>query len=164
MFTLRCTARLLKRLKVGPEAGSAPPSTLLGDWYAHLLFLRQRHLVLCVSERTLLPALVPARDLKMLLPRIERSVCDVLLAIGVSEEAVQEEKSAMAAAVIGQTASRQVLGSMNDFVKLVEPHLQDRGSLLDLALQLADTPCGPLQMDSPRQATLKLFSMKKDEF
>jgi hypothetical protein len=53
---------------------------------------------------------------------------------------------------------------MNDFVKLVEPHLQDPGSLLDLALHLADTPCGPLQMESPRQATLKLFSMKKDEF
>src|SRR5262245_44780361 len=100
----------------------------------------------------------------MLLPRIERSACDVLLAIGVSDEAVQAEESAMAASVMGRAASRQVLGARNDLVKLVEPHLQDPGSLVDLALHLADTPCGPLQMESPRQATLKLFSMKKDEF
>jgi hypothetical protein len=28
---------------------------------------------------------------------------------------------------------------------------------------LADTPCGPLQMESSRRATLKLFSTKEDE-
>jgi len=40
MFTLRCTARLRKRLGMTEETTSTPPSTKLGDWYAHLVFTR----------------------------------------------------------------------------------------------------------------------------
>src|SRR2546428_750559 len=38
MFTLRCTARL--RIGTTEETPSPPPSTALGNWYAHLLFTR----------------------------------------------------------------------------------------------------------------------------
>jgi hypothetical protein len=157
MFTVRCTARLLKRLKAQPEVIANPPSTRLGDWYAHLLFLRPAQLVLAVSERTLLPVLVPALDVERLPGRIREAVSDVLREIGVAHAAIQEEEVAMGTVSLGRTASRRVLGSMNDFVRLLEPHFGHPASLLDLSLRLADTPCGPLQMDSPRRATLRLF-------
>lgn len=160
MFTLRCTSKLLKRLHVEPALPPTPPSTRLGDWYANLLFTRPAHLVLCVSERTLLPALIPARELRSVVPRLRDTVGDVLRALAVPEAAIREEQEAMAPAVIGKTASRQVLGSMNDFVTMLEAYRGPTNSppaLLNLALRLAGTPCGPLRMNCPRDETIRLF-------
>lgn len=53
MVTLRCTQKLLRRLKDLPQAPAAPPTTRLGDWYVNILFIRPCHLLLCVSEHTL---------------------------------------------------------------------------------------------------------------
>ena len=160
MFTVRCTARLLTRLKVSPAVAPLMPSTRLGDWYANLLFTRPVHLVLCVSERTLLPVLVPARELETLPFRLRRLVCDVLQAIGVPDHAIRLEERAMAEVAVGRTASRRVLGSMNDFAWMADGYLEGGSSLLDVSLRLAETPCGPLEMNSPRRATSALFSMK----
>ena len=60
-------------------------------------------------------------------------------------------------AVIGKTVSRQVLGSMNDFVRMLDSY-RGVGTLLEVSLRLAETPCGPLQMNSPRNATLRAFA------
>jgi hypothetical protein len=84
MFTLRCTAGLRERLVETEKIASAPPSTRLGDWYAHLLFTRPQ-LVLCVSDRTLLPVLVPARESRLLVPRLREAVAQMLGALGVAE-------------------------------------------------------------------------------
>ena len=160
MFTLRCTAKLLKRLHVEPALPATPPSTRLGDWYANLLFTRPAHLVLCASERTLLPVLIPARDIGSLLPRLREAVSDVLRALAVPEEAIRDEQREMQSAIVGKTASRQVLGSMNDFVTMLEAYrgpITSTPLLLDLALRLAETPCGPLRMNRPRDETVRLF-------
>src|SRR5438034_9676807 len=101
MFTLRCTAKLRKRLGTTEETPSPPPSTTLGDWYAHLLFTRPQ-LVLCVSERTLLPVLVPARDGSLLVARLRDAAGQMLAALGVAAAAVASEQEAMMAAGIGQ--------------------------------------------------------------
>ena len=157
MFTLRCTARLRKRLGTTEDTASAPPSTKLGDWYAHLLFTRPQ-LVLCVSERTLLPVVIAARDGRLLVPRLHEGVGQTLRALGVAEAAVVAEEDAMMNAVIGKTVSRQVLGSMNDFVCLLDSY-RGTGTLLDVSLRLAETPCGPLRMNSPRDETIRVFAL-----
>jgi len=157
MFTLRCTAKLRKRLATSEDTASSPPSTRLGDWYAHLLFTRPQ-LVLCVSERTLLPALIPARDGSLLVPRLREAAGQMLRALGVAEPAVAAEEDAMLEAVIGKTISRQVLGSMNDFVRMLDSY-RGAGSLLEVSLRLAETPCGPLRMNSPRDETNRAFTV-----
>src|SRR5438552_6841926 len=129
MFTLRCTARLRKRLGMTQDAPPTPPSTKLGDWYAHLLFTRPQ-LVLCVSERTLLPVLVPARDGSLLVARLRDAAGQMLAALSVAEAAVVAEQDAMMDAVIGKTVSRQMLGSMNDFVYMLDSY-RGAGSLLN---------------------------------
>ncbi len=60
MLTIRCTRKLLERLDV--EASSVPlhPTNHLGDWYANLLFTGRARLIICISERTLLPVFVEA--------------------------------------------------------------------------------------------------------
>ncbi len=156
MFTLRCTARLRKRLGTTEDATSGAPSTRLGDWYAHLLFTRPQ-LVLCVSDRTLLPILVPAREGHLLVARLRGAVAHMLRALGVADAAVAAERDAMMDAVIGKTASRQVLGSLNDFVWMLDSYRR-AGTLLEVSLRLADTPCGPLRMNSPREETIRVFA------
>ncbi len=154
MFTLRCTAKLLKRLGGPNEVSPVAPSTKLGDWYAHLLFTRPQ-LVLCVSERTLLPVLVPARDASALLPRLREGVARMLRGVGVPDPGVADEVNAMAQAVVGKTASRQVLGSINDFVRMLDVYLSRHETLLEVSLHLAETPCGPLRMKAPRDETIR---------
>ncbi len=44
------------------RADSVRPTTCLGDWYANLLFTERLRLVICISERSLLPVFVAAKD------------------------------------------------------------------------------------------------------
>jgi hypothetical protein len=159
VFTLRCTAKLLRRLRVTADTPSGPPSTVLGDWYANLIFTRPQ-LVLAVSDRTLLPVLVPVRDSGRLVMRIREAVGHMLRAVGVPDEAITAEQNAMLDVVIGKTASRRVLGSMNDFIFMLDAY-RGHGTLLEVALHLAETPCGPLKMNSPRIETLRVFDVRR---
>jgi hypothetical protein len=70
---------------------------------------------------------------------------------------VMAETNAMADAVIGKTASRSILGSINDFTDMLDAYLDGR-PLLPVSLHLAECPCGPLRMDSPREATVRLLA------
>ena len=84
----------------------------------------------------------------------------MLEAIGVAEHSVRNAEREMADVVIGRTASKRVLGSMNDFACMVDGYLEVTTSLLDVSLRLAETPCCPLEMDTPRRTTVALFSAK----
>ena len=53
MFALRCTKKLLDRMRVDPESSPAAPTTILGDWYGNLIRVGKQQLILCVSEKTL---------------------------------------------------------------------------------------------------------------
>jgi hypothetical protein len=114
MFALRCTQKLLDRIKVSPDPEPVPPDTVLGDWYANLVRAGRTQLVLAVSERTLLPVVVPAREGRTVASRVAGAIEPLLLSIGVPDEAANAECDAMQHAVIAKTASRRVLGSLND--------------------------------------------------
>ncbi len=62
VYTLRCTGKLLARLGTVTEVAREPPTTVLGDWYGTLIHAPGMQLVLLMSERTLLPLVVPARE------------------------------------------------------------------------------------------------------
>lgn len=159
MFTLRCTQKLLRRTPWESSGSDAPPTTVLGDWYANLIICRPQHLVLAVSERTLLPVLVPAKDAKGLPGRVTSAVEDTLATLGVDEAAIRRELQEMQAWRFGKTANRRVLGSMNDLIFQLGYQLaaHPERSLLDHGLALAETPCGPLEYGSPRMATEARF-------
>src|SRR5271170_7699616 len=63
VLTIRGTRKLLKRL--GAEAIIDPPlpTNRLGNWYAKLVFVRRMPLIICISERSLLPVIVEAREM-----------------------------------------------------------------------------------------------------
>jgi hypothetical protein len=114
MFTMRCTQKLLRRGLTESSAAEHVTTTLLGDWYANILFSKPQQLVLCVSEKTLLPVLVPAKDANSLPARVAEAACEMLIVLGVPPAAVQAERMQMQSSCIGRTASKRVLGSLND--------------------------------------------------
>jgi hypothetical protein len=143
-----------------PAAGSPPPSTtVLGDFYATLIVRRPAHLILCVSARTLLPVVVPAAPLSGFAPRFRSAVMNMLRSLGIAEPAVVTEGHEMNELCVARTESRQILGSMNDFQRMLPHHLDQGESLLDASLKLAEAPCGPIGMASPARATRELLRL-----
>jgi hypothetical protein len=151
MLIVRCTARLFGRLKVKPQQEPRPSTTKLGDWYATILSMRPAHLVLLVNDSTRLAAVLPARELSSLAKRIPEAIAEVLRELGAPADVIAEERRAMAEIAFAKTASRSVLGTMNDFVF----HMELRAAahedidLLELAMFLNRTPVSPLSYKRP---------------
>jgi hypothetical protein len=159
MTTLRCTAKLRKRLRTPIVEDPPPPANLLGDWFANIIFTPRSNYVLLVSERSLLPVITTARDLRKLELRFTTELGDVLLAIGVRRELIARELSLMEPILYGRTNDRRVLGSMNDLIFNFKD-MMARGrseTLLGWSLELARTPCGPIGMSRPRNVARRLL-------
>lgn len=73
MFHLHCTKKLLDRIK--PEIAEPGQSdTALGNWYAMVMFWKPQ-VALRVSERTLLPVLMPLAPVATLLEDSRHNWC-----------------------------------------------------------------------------------------
>lgn len=148
MFTVRATKKLLDRCG-GPSASEARTTTLLGDWYATALFWRPQ-VALFVNERTRLPVLVPLAPAASVVSRFVDDAARVLAGLGLDPRFVDAEATEMSEHCLAKTASRSVIGTMNDFAFLAKVH-RDEGEaddLIGLSLRLAQTPCGPLEVST----------------
>jgi hypothetical protein len=157
MFTIRSTRRLLDRLRVSPERSTDPPSTRLGDWYANLLALEAcGEYLLCVSEKTFLPVVLPITALSNIALGLSKALVPVLAELGIERDLIDQERFAMAQSTFGTTASRHIVGFMNEFAFMASTRLaEEPTSLTELSLWLAGTPC---RICFPDQATQELFS------
>ena len=143
MVIVRATAKLLDRLGPPTSPVEQASTTLLGDWYATAWFWRPQ-VALLVSEVTLLPVLVPLAPAATLLQRLGSQMAAVLDALGTPAEFIEAELREMNEVRLGKTASRSVVGIMNEFTYLADAWRQGEPDLLALAVRLAATPCGPL--------------------
>ena len=161
MVTIRCTQKLMRRLRVAGQSASSPPTTALGDWYANILFARPHQLVLCVSERALLPVVVIAKDFDSLPLRLAATVREVLTRLRGPQELIEREEREMRQFAYGPTQSKRVLGTMNDFMYQLSWLLHDRPgiSLVDAALHLAEIPCRPIGYKRPDDFTRELLGL-----
>ena len=150
MFTVRGTKKFLDR--VGrPVAGPLPsPSTVLGDWYANVLFWRPQ-VALFVNATTFVPVLMPFAPATGVVARFPAAMAEVLGSLGIDPRFVESESTEMRSAVLAKTASRQVLGVMNEFTFMAEHSIgngrADPADLLGLSVWLADTIVGPISRD-----------------
>ena len=150
MFTVRGTKKFLDR--VGrPVVGPLPsPSTVLGEWYANVLFWRPQ-VALFVNATTFVPVLTPFAPAGGVVARFPAAMAEVLGALGIDPRFVESESTQMRSAVLTKTASRQVLGVMNEFAFMAEHSIgngrTDPADLLGLSVWLANTIVGPLSKD-----------------
>lgn len=165
MVTLRCTQKLLKRMRLTADelrdTASVEPTTALGDWYAHLLMIERQHLVMLVSAGSRLCVLTTARDIDGLAKRFQDALTEVLQALTVSEEAIQRERDAMAEVCYGLTTGtvdgRSVLGSINDFTKPLQHVGLEGRSLTEWNLYFTRWMCGPLGYKHPGDVARRLL-------
>ena len=156
MVTLRCTVKALKRFKLTAEEEPPESDGMLGDWYVDLLNFRRLRLVVCVSAKSLLPVLIPARRGEFP-ERVEDHIAEMLREIGVTEDAAAREASAAGEVRFARTQSRSLLGVMNEY-KFLGQHYLEYVPPLGAALQLAETPMSPIGMESPDRLTRQMLT------
>lgn len=161
MITIHCTRKLLNRLRVEGADPVSAPTAVLGDWYANLLFSRPTQLILCMSERSLLPVVVPARGAGALGERLRGSLEVLLRAFGASASTIDGELREMESVAYGPARSRRALGSLNDFMFHLDVLVRDRPHLSfeEMSIRLAGTPCKPIGYQFPWEAALRLLGV-----
>jgi hypothetical protein len=145
VLIVRATQKLRQRIGPATLRDGEQSTTLLGEWYATALPWRPR-VALLVNEATLLPVLMPLAPATTMLDRVGGHVAAVLAAHGTPDVIIQTEVQRMSDRRVAATANRSVVGVMNEFTLLAGHDRAHRptASLLDLAVRLAATPCGPL--------------------
>lgn len=145
VFIVHATRKLLTRVgKPSPDPGERS-TTVLGDWYATVLFWRPQ-VALFVNEPTLLPVLMPLAPAATVTRRFPRDLSLLLAVHQVSRRFIDAELTQMTDCRIARTSNRSVVGIMTEFSRLAETYRtsDSEPNLIEIAVRLAGTPCGPL--------------------
>ena len=140
---------------------SAPTTTILGDWYAAPLSIGHQRFILLISERSRLPVIMAARDVKHLAANFPAALAHVLIGLGIAPAVVEREVAATREAVIAKTDNRSLLGTLNDFSFMLQWQLSGRPpvDLVQAALELSHTPVRPLgRLGFPDRVTRELLA------
>lgn len=160
MLVLRCTQKLLARLKQADNLADIESTTRLGDWYGNILQLGRRQHLLFISERSRLPLVIPIREGKRLASVIPDAVCEVLSNVGVAAADIADERSRMSEIAFGRTRNRSLLGTLNDFAFMaqsVDARRTEPESPEELVRFLSQTPILPLDGANPIALTRAVF-------
>jgi hypothetical protein len=146
MTTLRCTAKLLKRLRL-PAKLPEPPSAgnPLGEWYADIDFIDREPFVLLLNGSTGVGLVLPGRAeyLRALHVHAGQQFFKMLTHYGIDPNAHPRAGAELLAwdqpPVFANTRDRSLLGSMNQF-KLATWHYlgRDAGALQEAAARQWD--------------------------
>jgi hypothetical protein len=141
VLVIRGTKTVLDRVGGVSATDADRWTTSLGDWYVNVLFWRPR-VALFVSEATLLPVLVPFAPAATLLDRFPSGLLAHLRAHEIGPSFTEPELAEMDPRRLAKTASRIVLGVMNEFKYLADIYAKVDGEpdLLAVSLRLAETP------------------------
>jgi hypothetical protein len=123
---LRCTAKARALLSVRAIADPAPTED---DWYLNLLWFDRRKCLLLVHAGTLFPIFVADVRKSDLVP-IDAWVAHVVHRELAHEGLVEDSLGTLTGPVeVAKTASRQILGFMNEMAMQAECAVADSGSL-----------------------------------
>jgi hypothetical protein len=163
MVTLRCTKKLCKYLDVNPANNIELPTTELGDWYGNLVPTSSGDLILFISERSLLTVAIPVWESDNLVPLFRLRIANLLGLIGVNPKIIANELRHYNQVNYGKTASRRILGSLNDFTwhyqfKAEKAKGKSDLSLSNVELEMSQMPCKPIDYRSPSEVAIELLS------
>jgi len=134
------------------------PANRLGDWYANLVNIGPQRWVLCLSEKSNLPVLVPA--LRWEFPHaFPIHLGLVLRAIGVPADVAAQECDLSSSFRFGKTLSRSTLGSLNDMASHIDHELRHRNDPVAAAAALSEMPCRIPNVIFPGEAVFELLGI-----
>ena len=126
---LRCTSRLLDLIGVRPrDLAAADPSE--NDWYGHLLWIDRRKCLLFTHAGTMLSIFVPdvrKADVHAIAIVLVSQIATALAAEGLPPETLGPRDPG--AVRLATSASRTVLGCMNDDASMLEHAVAGHGGL-----------------------------------
>ena len=160
MVVLRCTQKLLVRLKHAGVLPAAESTTRLGDWYGNILRIGRRQHLLFISERSRLPVVFPISEVKRLGTVFPDAVCERLAIVGVTAEDIADERARMLEIAFGRTKNRSLLGTLNDFAFMAQSgdaRRTEPESPEELMRFLSQTPILPSDGASPIELTRAAF-------
>ena len=163
MVVLRCTQKLLVRLKQVGDRPAAESTTRLGDWYGNVLRIGRRQQLLFISERSRLPVVLLITESKRLSTVFPDAVCERLAIVGVTAEDNADERARMLEIAFGRTRNRSLLGTLNDFAFMAQSgdaRRTEPESPEELMRFLSQTPILPLDGASPIELTRAVFRDK----
>ncbi len=163
MVVLRCTQKLLVRLKQAGDLPAVESTTRLGDWYGNILRIGRRQHLLFISERSRLPIVLPITESNRLSTVFPDAVCERLSTVGVAVADITDERMRMLNSAFGRTRNRSLLGTLNDFAFMAQSKDARRTepeSLEELMRFLSQTPILPLDGASPIELTRAVFQNK----
>jgi len=132
VLIVRATKKLAERLGGFTPASADVDQPRLGEWYATVMFWRPQ-VALFVSATTLLPVFVPLAPATTVVPRLPAELAVVLLRHGASDAFIDAETSKMSESLCLPTASRSMVGVVNEYVRLAEHSNARRRGTPDLA-------------------------------
>jgi hypothetical protein len=160
MTIVNATKKAWDRLKATPPSANNVDDTILGSWCAHIFYFGHRQFSILTNERTLFTIIVPAKNITNIEIVLPQTITEVLERYEIPKQSSAILLKQLSEVQFTRNTNRQVLGSMNDFIKIAKFILEDTPdiSLIDLSLQLCQMPCSPIQMKSPKKAILEILT------
>ena len=121
MFVVHGTKKFLDRVHSGtpPAPNPLPATTILGAWYATVLYWQPR-VALFVNEPTRLPLFVALAPGATVIRRMTQTATAVFTTLGLNEGFIAQEIAEMSSHQLAKTTNRSVLGTMTDFAYLAD--------------------------------------------
>lgn len=160
---LRCTAKYRKLMGLPNALKEPPPSTsALGPWFANPLNVGRQRYLHFLSQASLLSVLIPLRERTTAEQRLQRTLRELLLALGVPPRLVEAEVTGLDTPFYAKTNDRSTLGSMNDQSFLARCDLAEDPpkTLWEVMVRLSETPCGPKEYRFPQEVAPKLIRQR----
>jgi len=159
MINLRCTKKLLSRLRVTGLEEKNISTSLLGAWYANYFNISRKQFAIFTNEQTVLSVVIPMKEISTLTLRFLLATKELLSTIGIPDHAVNAELKEMEIIKFGHTNNKKLLGNMNDLKNGIEawfsmPHYED---LSELNVYLTGYLVGPEPYRVPKEVVLNIF-------
>ena len=134
----------------------------LGHWYANVLTLNRTPLVVAISERSLLSVVLTGAPFSSLATRFPHALAQLLQALGVPEDQVAAEVACMFPLTIAATASRKLLGCLNQYAFELSVHLEaePRAGRMERQLWLSENISSVIGYSAPRELALELLAAR----
>lgn len=164
MTALRCTAKLLKAMKVAPTTDPAPARNRLGEWTANLVRVSRIQLVVAVNDATRFGVVVDAAPYAHIPFRLTERIFKALLSIGVPADRAAEEAEAMRPIEFAASNSKSVLGTLNQYALDIDSGLRhgQAHSAAELTARLADNVVlKPSHIGFPADRVREAFGLPK---
>jgi hypothetical protein len=163
MVIFRCTQKLAKRFKIEIEKDLPERSStnMLGDWYFNYFTFERKYYLLGISEKSLLPVVIPAREIRDFPERFCVALRELLEVLEIDDGLIACELADMRIVHYGKTQSKTVLGCQNDCIRIVRYMMRDDplSSLLEQSLKLSRIPFKTVGYKNTGELTSDIFNL-----